>query len=219
LIGAPPQNTWPVIHSNGAIAIQRVPDVLPRAYFVTQAYPVKTEAEAVAKLTSPHVDPHREVVIMDTEDFFILENQSHQLRIDNLLASSDGDQNTGGFWQGNRDVIKSLALTGQVPVRVSQQGPNRVILSVDAPAPGFVVLTDTLYPGWQAMIDGQPTPIWPANLAFRAVAVEAGKHEIVFSYRPRSFTIGLWFSITTLVIMIVVAGSKAIGSISKRKSP
>jgi hypothetical protein len=177
LIDTPSQNAWPVIHSDGAIAIQRVPDVLPRAYFVTQAYPVKTEAEVVAKLTSPHVDPHREVIIMDTEDHLTFENQGHQP-------------------------------TGQGLVTVNEQGPNRVVLSVDAPASGFVVLTDTLYPGWQATIDGQPAPIWPANLAFRAVAVEAGKHEIVFSYRPRSFTHGLWFSIITLLIMLVVAGSR-----------
>jgi hypothetical protein len=176
-IDASPQNAWSVIYSDGAIAIQRVPGVLPRAYFVTQACPVKTEAEVIAKLTSPHFDPHREVIIMDTENFLTFENLSHQL-------------------------------TGQVWVTVSEQGPNQVALSVDAPASGFVVLTDTLYPGWQAIIDGQPAQIWPANLAFRAVAVGTGKHEIVFSYRPRSFIMGLWISIATLVIMIVIAGSK-----------
>jgi hypothetical protein len=177
-IDAPTQNAWPVIYNNGAVAIQRVPDVLPRAYFVTQAYPVKTEAEIIAKLTSPHFDPSYEVIIMDTEDFLTSEKQSHQIK-------------------------------GHIPVTVSEQGPNRIVLSVDAPASGFVVLTDTLYPGWQAMIDGQPTSIWPANLAFRAVAVEAGKHKIVFNYHPRSFSMGLWLSITTLAIMVVVAGSEA----------
>ncbi len=89
-------------------------------------------------------------------------------------------------------------------VTVTEQGANRVVLIVTAPTSGFVVLTDTFYPGWQASVDGQPARIWPANLAFRAVAVGAGEHEIVFSYWPRSFTIGLWISVTTLVAVVAI---------------
>jgi uncharacterized membrane protein YfhO len=74
---------------------------------------------------------------------------------------------------------------------------------VEVPAAGFVVLTDTFYRGWQATVDGQPAQIWPANLAFRAVGVEAGTHEIVFEYRPRSFIIGLWTSIVTLSLLVI----------------
>jgi hypothetical protein len=157
-----------------------VPDVLPRAYFVSRAFRAQTTAEVLNRLTSPDFDPHREVIIMDSENTLDIKNGSQQ--------------------------IAEIQ-----PVDVKEQGFNRVSLSVDAPTAGFVVLTDTFYPGWQATIDGQSTDIWSANLAFRAVAVEGGKHEIVFDYRPRSFTVGLWISIMTLVIVVGTAGSIVVG--------
>jgi uncharacterized membrane protein YfhO len=57
-----------------------------------------------------------------------------------------------------------------------------------------VVLTDTYYPGWQAWVDGRETVIKQANLAFRAVPVAAGQHQLTFEYWPRSFSLGLWLS-------------------------
>ena len=86
---------------------------------------------------------------------------------------------------------------------VSQQDSGKVILTVDTPKPGLVVLTDTFYPGWKATVNGRPAPIWPANLAFRAVAVEAGNHRIEFSYDPNCFYIGLWASVITLLTLAI----------------
>jgi hypothetical protein len=101
--------------------------------------------------------------------------------------------------------VKNGAEVGQrsraIAVTISQETTNRVVLQVTAPTAGFVVLTDTFYPGWLATIDGQPTKIWPANLAFRAVEVTAGAHEIVFSYQPRSFSIGGWTTVVTAFII------------------
>jgi uncharacterized membrane protein YfhO len=50
------------------------------------------------------------------------------------------------------------------------------------------------YPGWVAFVDGRPAALLHADYAFRAVAVEAGKHAVEFRYQPRSFQIGLWVS-------------------------
>ena len=64
--------------------------------------------------------------------------------------------------------------------------------------PGYLVLADTFYPGWQVFVDGQESALLRANYAFRAVALEAGDHEVHFRYRPRSFVVGLVCSMIAL---------------------
>jgi hypothetical protein len=80
-------------------------------------------------------------------------------------------------------------------VRITEQSdPDAMILEADLSAAGLVVVADTYYPGWSATIDGTATPIYPANLLFRAVSVPAGRHTIVFRYAPRSLRYGWWIA-------------------------
>ncbi len=72
--------------------------------------------------------------------------------------------------------------------------PNAVTIPVSLDRPGWVVLSDMYYPGWVVFVDGRPAALLHADYAFRAVAVEAGKHAVEFRYQPRSFQIGLWVS-------------------------
>jgi Bacterial membrane protein YfhO len=69
--------------------------------------------------------------------------------------------------------------------------PERVVVTVDAGAPAYLVLTDTFDPGWSATLDGRSAAIRPAYVAFRAVYVPEGKHTVVFTYRPAGFELGL----------------------------
>jgi len=69
--------------------------------------------------------------------------------------------------------------------------PNRFTASVILDRDGYVVLSDTYYPGWRTFVDGRPQPILRADYNFRAVAVPAGTHAILFEYTPPSVTLGL----------------------------
>lgn len=89
-------------------------------------------------------------------------------------------------------------------VELVSYAPERVEVAVELAASGWLVLMDTDYPGWQASLDGHPAEIRTANLAFRAVAVPAGAHTVVFEFRPQSVRWGGWISGVTL--LVVVAG-------------
>ena len=83
--------------------------------------------------------------------------------------------------------------------------PERVEIEVDAEAAGYLVLTDAWYPGWEATVDGEPATIHRADLLFRAVAVDAGSHRIVFTFRPASVRIGAGVSLAGLAALAVIA--------------
>jgi hypothetical protein len=168
-------NNWPILYNTQALTIQRVPDVLPRAYFVSRVYIAQDISEIFDRLTAPNFDPRQEMVIM-----------------------ADGER------PALTTVLDTSPDVG--PVTVKELASDQLELTVNAPGSGYVVLTDTFYPGWQATVDGRAVKIWPANLAFRAVAVEAGQHVINFNYRPRSFTFGLWTSIVTGLIIMAIIG-------------
>jgi uncharacterized membrane protein YfhO len=68
---------------------------------------------------------------------------------------------------------------------------------------GYVVLSDTIYPGWGATVDGIPAPVFAANGLFRAVFVRDGSHLVQFAYRPRSLLLG---TALTLVTAALAAG-------------
>lgn len=95
--------------------------------------------------------------------------------------------------------------TPVVPARITRYEPREVVVEVDAPAPGVLVLTDTWYPGWEATVDGTPTEILPANHVLRAVPITAGRHEVVFRYEPKPFVVGLWISGAALLAMVAIA--------------
>ena len=62
-------------------------------------------------------------------------------------------------------------------------------------------MMDAYYPGWRATVDGRAADIERANYAFRAIALEAGAHEVVLVYRPRSWIAGTIVSGTALVAL------------------
>jgi len=83
-----------------------------------------------------------------------------------------------------------------------QDTPNRVTIRATLDAPGYLVVADTWYPGWQATVDGVPTEVLRANYAFRAVWLETGKHEVEMVYRPTLVRIGGAVSLTVLTLLV-----------------
>ena len=86
-------------------------------------------------------------------------------------------------------------------VKVSEYAPERIVLAADVASPAVLVLADAFYPGWQATVDGVPTPILRANLMFRGLALEPGKHEIAFTYRPTAWRLGVVISLAALAVL------------------
>ena len=90
--------------------------------------------------------------------------------------------------------------------RVSEDGPERVVAELTTTNPGLLVLTDLHYPGWIAESDGRRLPILRADGWFRAVALSAGTHKVVFRYRPIAFYAGAAVSGAALLLILILWG-------------
>lgn len=83
-----------------------------------------------------------------------------------------------------------------------------------APASGaWLVYADAWHPDWRATVDGAPAEVLEANLAFKAVRVPAGRHEVRFwidrGVRGLWLTAaGLLFAAFAIVSILIVAARR-----------
>ncbi len=82
---------------------------------------------------------------------------------------------------------------------------NRQVLRVRTEEPALLVVADNWYPAWHAEIDGREVPVLRANHSLRAVEVDAGEHEIVFTYRSRILSLSLWASLLSMMAVLGLA--------------
>ncbi|MDZ4722560.1 MAG: hypothetical protein SGI97_01400 [candidate division Zixibacteria bacterium] len=85
-------------------------------------------------------------------------------------------------------------------------GFDTVQVGVHAENNTLVVLTDNWFDAWHATVGGQPAKILRADGAFRAVAVPAGNHEILFSYHSSRYTKGKMATMLTSIYLVIIAG-------------
>jgi hypothetical protein len=76
-------------------------------------------------------------------------------------------------------------------VDITEQGAQGFAMNAELSGPGYLVLTDSWYPGWKAWVNGEEQPILRANSSFKAVALPGGSSEIQFLYAP-SWAWSLW---------------------------
>jgi hypothetical protein len=144
---------------------------------------------------------------------------------------------TGNDWQGIEDALALMrdpafdpsatvvlsgvaaapptGASGSSTARVVQYDAERIEIDVNASRDGYLILTDAFYPGWTASIDGQPAPIFQADVLFRAVAVEAGQSVVTFRYAPTwlpgAFVAGgaAWLIAAAFVVAAFLRGRNA----------
>ncbi|HET7451182.1 MAG TPA: YfhO family protein, partial [Thermoanaerobaculia bacterium] len=85
------------------------------------------------------------------------------------------------------------------------ESPGRASFDIDAPGPGFAVVSESSYPGWRAWVDGRRAEVLRADYALQAVSVGPGRHRIVFRYRPPVFWICFAISTGAWVALAVFA--------------
>lgn len=95
---------------------------------------------------------------------------------------------------------EALDASGRGEAILTRYEPEEISITVTSDVPGYLVVFDTFYPGWEAVVDGQPAPLLRADLTFRAVPVPSGRYQVELRYRPAMLRLGLGISAAAWVV-------------------
>jgi hypothetical protein len=89
--------------------------------------------------------------------------------------------------------------------RITHYSPQRVVAEAQLDQPGLLILGDSWYPGWKAVVtsaDGQrEVPIYRTDRVLRGVWLPAGKHRIEYRFRSPTFRLGAIISALSWAIL------------------
>jgi hypothetical protein len=159
---------------NDNFRIYKVLHSLPRAYL---SYAWKT------------LDSRDEVIrrIADTQTSSFRPESETLLERSNLSVSEA--ENSGGDF----DVVS-----------IVEKKPEEIQMVTNSSRSSLLVLADQYYPGWCATVDGVDAPILRCNGFFKAVHLQSGQHSILFTYKPMSFTGGLFVSLLAFIWLYII---------------
>lgn len=95
------------------------------------------------------------------------------------------------------DEHSSVTVSNQTTAAIlkSNFSDNTVDFEVQAAAPALVIIAQSYYHDWRATVDGHRVPLFRANVAFQAVQVPQGTHQVHLFYRDSAFQIGAGISV------------------------
>ncbi len=166
---------WQKVADEGKTALYCNHNYLQRVFLVPSARFAASDREALEVVNSKEFDP-RSTVIFDVRD---------KLRLPERTASSDPE---GGARWSDREV------------KIEDYAPDRIELAVDAPSDCFLFMSEVVYPGWKAVVDGRPQPIYKGDSLFRTLALTKGVHKVRLDYSPSSFFVGLLITCASLLL-------------------
>ena len=167
---------------SGDVKIYENLGVLPRAFVVPEARVVADDDAALRAVKEPTFEPASEVVLSAGATLG---------RGAEVTPTLDG----GGRSAGGRAVGQAVITSYQ---------PERVVIQATLKRAGYLVLSDAQYPGWQVSVDGETRPIHRADVLFRAVALEAGQHQVIFRFRSTLQRAGLAVTLGVLAVLLIV---------------
>jgi hypothetical protein len=159
-------------------------------------------------------------VVRDDRGSRLLENSRALLRVfaprNVQLVANIGD--AGGAmlratdfaetaWLFTRDLPPQLRSNGDAKLDVHRIG-SRYEVEATMRSDGWIVVSESAWPGWRAYVDGKRVKTISADIAFFAVFVPAGRHHVRIVYLPDAFVRGRAISFATLGMIVIGLGWK-----------
>ena len=126
-----------------------------------------------------------------------------------MLQEEGFDPDGRGIYRESMPEGRCLLVRGGSAVLSPEINPDQIRISVETGEGGWLLLSDTFYPGWQAYLDDEPVEMYPADYLFRAIWVPEGLHQVEFRYESDLFWVGCGLS-------LLAAAAVGLGSVWRR---
>ena len=120
--------------------------------------------------------------VFESDSVYVLENKLFKPRVEIL----DKQGNTVG------------------KASITVYTPNYLEISYESNENASLVLYDSWFPGWIAKIDEKPVEVLKQDEFFRKVLINQGSGKITFDYKPKSFLLGQYLSLTFLGTWLII---------------
>jgi hypothetical protein len=126
----------------------------------------------------------RNVHVYDDADYMMSEMRDRSLHsLKNTVSICSDDIPAGVDLSPLEDTSLTSCADSIGEVSVVSRSSDRLELEFTAAQQCVLFLSHAWHPGWRATLDGQPTPVFPANHAFQGIHIPAaGKHRVVLTY-------------------------------------
>ena len=89
--------------------------------------------------------------------------------------------------------------------RIVEYQASRLVIETSAPMATVLVVSEMIYPGWEATVDGTSARIHATDYLLRGVVVPAGAHRVEMRYRATAARMGAIISVCTLLLLCGLA--------------
>jgi hypothetical protein len=107
--------------------------------------------------------------------------------------------------------------TSTASVRPLRDGA--VTIDVTSAGGGFLVLSESYYPGWRARIGDRVLPVQRTNVSLQGVVVPPGHHVVVFELVSNTFRLGAAVTVLAAVALAVLGGRSLSRTRRRRGDP
>lgn len=116
-------------------------------------------------------------------------------------------ENKESLWSYDDNIYRTyIVRQSEIPVAYDKSG-DRIILTVDAASYDELVVLIPYDNNWHAYVDGVETELRNTDIAYMAMSMTPGTHEVVLQYVPREFYIGcvmMGVGLTGVIILQVL---------------
>jgi hypothetical protein len=175
------------------VKLYRHKNPLPRGWLVKNVKVMDSKA-ILSTIVDKDFNPEREALLEEEPDFFR-----------SVTAPPYGQNPPPSSQSYARDQMSSNK------VELISESNNRLRLQVKTTENALLVLSDTYFPGWKALVNGTERKIYRVNYTFRALSLGPGTYSVEFIYDPLSVKLG------ALVTFLGILGCLVIEKINRKK--